>query len=568
MSSNSINQLLDRLEASKLASDTEARARLLKLLGQLAQRDVWDADALIRLHETLLFICAYPSGRKILRRAEKILSSFKERVESLRERDADFSPFIDPEVSGIVGTSFSSTFTYDIARWLALHHARDLTFDFDGYEDGARLGETLHRFMPLIEEDAFVEANVPYREWMRLAAGGGRREVPWLLERFERLPLSGKERAELYDSLQLWICWHLNKYSASRTGGRMPMRSRPVFYHTEPLLRRRDVSLAAELNSPPFQLRKVSPRDGLKILDFARETSAARYRELYGFTHGDETRVFHAHVGRGTDMYFFGVPAARRLPLRAYHAAFIFKNRVPVGYAESLTIFERMEFGFNLYYTFRDGESAWTYARALALFCQVLKVRAVSVDPYQIGHENEEGIESGAFWFYRKLGFRPVRAEIAKLVETEERKLSSREAYRTSASQLRKIAEGHLLFTSPPATKSEWDGFQVRNLGLKAQKLMARKFDGDSDLFRRAATERSASALGLSMKNLNENERRAFEDWSFVLALIPDLERWTKDEKVAVLNVVRAKAGRDEARYVRLMQRHARLREEVIKLGS
>ena len=121
-----------------------------------------------------------------------------------------------------------------------------------------------------------------------------------------------------------------------------------------------------------------------------------------------------------------GVPPGKRLPLRAYHAAMIFKNGVPVGYFEGISLFERMESGFNLYYTFRDGETAWLYARILNIFRHLLGVTAFSIDPYQIGYENEEGIESGAFWFYRKLGFRPTRPEIMKLVLNEEKKIASR----------------------------------------------------------------------------------------------------------------------------------------------
>ena len=41
--------------------------------------------------------------------------------------------------------------------------------------------------MPFLEEDASVEANVPYREWLR-AARGGRSELSWLIERFNELP--------------------------------------------------------------------------------------------------------------------------------------------------------------------------------------------------------------------------------------------------------------------------------------------------------------------------------------------------------------------------------------------
>jgi hypothetical protein len=84
------------------------------------------------------------------------------------------------------------------------------------------------------------------------------------------------------------------------------------------------------------------------MLDIAREASTVRYRELYGFTHGDPGSVFKVDLGRGTELYIMTLPPDRRLPLRAYHSAMIFKNGVPVGYFEGLSFFERMESGFNL----------------------------------------------------------------------------------------------------------------------------------------------------------------------------------------------------------------------------
>src|ERR1035441_10252816 len=90
-----------------------------------------------------------------------------------------------------------------------------------------------------------------------------------------------------------------------------------------------------------------------------------------------------------------------RLPLRAYHGGMFFKNGVPAGYVELLSLFERAEVGFNLYYTFREGESAWLYARILRLFNQVLGVKVFSVDPYQIGLENPAARASWGFLFIR-----------------------------------------------------------------------------------------------------------------------------------------------------------------------
>src|SRR5213076_2215621 len=135
-----------------------------------------------------------------------------------------------------------------------------------------------------------------------------------------------------------------------------------------------------------------------------------------------------------------------------------------VAYFEGLSIFERLESGFNLYYTFREGETAWLFGRVLRLMRQLLGVTVFSIDPYQAGHENEEGIESGAFWFYRKLGFRPVRPELMKLTRSEELRMSSDPRHRTSAATLRKLAAGHMLFALfEDESRNRWDNFEVRN---------------------------------------------------------------------------------------------------------
>src|SRR5258705_565488 len=236
-----------------------------------------------------------------------------------------------------------------------------------------------------------------------------------------------------------------------------------LFIHDQQSIQGREISLVTELSSPPIPIQNLSRDEGQKILDLARETSAVRYRELHGFTYGDARRVLKAELGRGTEVFVTGVPPEKRLPLRAYHAALILKNGVPVAYFEGLSIFERLESGFNLYYTFREGETAWLFGRILRLMRQLLGVTVFSIDPYQVGHENEEGIESGAFWFYRKLGFRSVKPDLIKLTASEERKLVQDKTHRTSAGTLKKLASGHMLFELPGQDSlGSWDRFEVR----------------------------------------------------------------------------------------------------------
>lgn len=571
MPRNSINRLLDQLEELKSRFGAPEQRAVERLLSRLLKLEILNPEALLRYHEILLFLRSYPQSPQVLRTAEMELSDFTGRVRKLEASGADLSGLDSPEVSGIAGRHVTDTFTYPIVRWLVKLRSqrRRVALAWDWFEDENRLAETWPRFMPLLEEDAFVEANVPYQTWLQSAKGGQASEVTWLIQRFETLPKTEKEKAELYDSQKLYVRW-TPTFPLTRTG--MRLATAKVFYHREPLIQRRDISLRRELENPPPVLKKLSPRQGEAMLDMTRAASTVRYRELYGFTHGDPGKVFQANLGRGVDVFIAGLPPGKRLPLRAYHAAMIFKNGVPVGYFEGLSLFERMESGFNLYYTFRDGETAWLYARILNIFRHLLGVTAFSIDPYQIGYENEEGIESGAFWFYRKLGFRPTDRDVLKLVLNEEKKIASRSNYRTSLRTLRKLAVGPMIFeldkSQEEFSSGDWDRFQVRNIGLAVQSRMAMKYEGDADKFRTEAAKELTHLLGIRASDWRAAELPVLSDFAVTLSLVNHLTEWSEIEKRGLVRVIRAKTRADESSYLNLMQKHARLRKAIIKLGS
>lgn len=553
-------------KAERLAKNFGANnSRFLeRSLQRLGEANFPDAESLVHFHELLLFICAYPQSARARRQAESLLKDFPSRIEQMRAAEIDLDELEHPEVSGIAGTSVTDTFSFFIVRWLLRNRKNPVSFYWDWFEDENRLAQIWPRFMPLFEEDAAVEANIPFQTWLNKAHASGEKDLRWLLRQFDSLNKAEKEKAELYDAQKLYVTW-TPPYGASRTGMRLPVPK--TFYHRASLIRRRDVDLRAELQKPPQPLRQLSPAQGEKIFDLARAASTARYRELYGFTHGDPRRVLHANIGRGVDIYVTGLPPEWRLPLRAYHGALIFKNGVPVGYFEGLSLCERMESGFNLYYTFRDGETAWLYARLLHIFRHLLGVTAFAIDPYQVGHENEEGIESGAFWFYRKLGFRPTRRAIQKLVAHEEDKLASRSAYRTSAATLRKLAAGPMIFELDKSRIGDWDRFQVRNIGFAVQRQMAVKFAGESERFRKQSVKAMAGILQTNKGRSGDLLLEA-TDFAVTLSVIPGLRKWSADEKQLLVQIIQAKASKDESRYLKLMQKHERLRKEMLQIGS
>ena len=447
---------LDPLEASKRAFGTQEHASLPRLLRQLGRARFPDARSLIRYHEALLFYRAYPPNAGVLQLTDELLQLIPKKIAQLRRAGVDLTPLEEPDVSGIAGTAFSALFTYDITRWLAERYPKSVEIDWDGY-DAALLAPLLRRLHPFANEDLLVEANIPYMDWFRASKRGAGSDLLWLLSQIDD--------AELFAQAKIFVRWQLGDGSATRTNGRLPGQ-RKVFYHDTPLLRRADVSFAAELQSPPLAIETLSLAEGQKMLHFARETSAMRFRELHGFTYGDPAHVVRADLGRGVQAFVSGVPPEHRLPLRAYHAGMFFKNGVPIGYIECLTLFEHMEVGFNLYYTFREGETAWLYARLLHLFSQLLGASCFAVDPYQLGHNNDEAIESGAFWFYRKLGFRPANPQVARLLRREESKLRANPAYRTPARTLRRLAAGWLIYEIPGSQVGDWDHFEARRAAM------------------------------------------------------------------------------------------------------
>ena len=559
-------RLLSQLEEHRYRFGSGEAARVVNLLNSLASVRYSDVGFLIRFHEALLFLRAFPHGPGVVRETEKLLNNFWERVAELRQRGVDLSPWDTFEFSGVAGTAMEDTLSFDVARWLIRRMPNRVEIAWDNYEPGRELGTTWPRFMPLLEDDAYIEADTPWRQWLEAAQGKKNVSPEWLTRRFEEMPLSEHDKAELYDSLRLPLRWDLGNSRVSRTRNWKLVRK--VFYHTETLISRSQVSLAEELAKKAPALVKLSRKQGERVMDTIREVMLVRYRELYGTTLGDPASAVRADVGRGIFIYFWNLPRDRRLPLRAYVAGVTVKNGMPINYIEAIGLCEWMEVGFNTFYTFRGGETGWVYAQVLRCLCQLMGTTCVSVYPYQLGHDNEEAIDSGAFWFYRKLGFRPGRPELLRLVEREESKIAANPKYRTSARILRQLAAGHVFYELPGSDVGAWDRFSTRKIGFRVNAYMARKFGGDARRMRAESARSLARLLGVNTSPWTAIEKASFESFAVVSALVRDLPSWTRKEKDALVQIIRAKAARDEMKFLHLTQPHARLRDALLKMGS
>jgi hypothetical protein len=205
-----------------------------------------------------------------------------------------------------------------------------------------------------------------------------------------------------------------------------------------------------------------------------------------------------------------------------------------------------------------------------------------------------------------------------KLCESEEQKIAANPQYRTPPRTLKRLAEAHMFYELPapnrfvsgqdlsnaegfvaghdvshaerlvsghdfsraaiaakssPALAAEgrpgpWDTFSLRTLGLRTNRRMARDFESDSQKISQASTAAVTQALKLNPARWTPIQKQSLETWSLVLAQIPNLTRWSPNEKRQLINIIRAKSAPNEMSYLRQTQRHPRLRAELLRLGS
>jgi hypothetical protein len=558
--------LLQQLERAKQCYGPGCAVECERLLERLRDLNYPDVESLVQAHDNLLFVRAFPQSEIVAKLCDSLLAGLQPQIERFAGSPADASVLDDERVSGMIGTTLENNWTFELARWLGLRHSSQISSEWNVDEHYRQLATVMPNCLPLLDDDSFVEADTPYVKWVQAAAGGQDRDLPWLFHSFDALPVTPLVRTSLYDSLGVNLRWNLRGSSASRTLARRTVSQ--MFVHHEPLLQRRQVSLHDEMASVPLSLRKLGRDEAQAVIDMARDALAVRYRELQGSTCADAGHAFQVDAGRGVQLFLWGLDVEWRLPLRAYYAGFTLKNGVPVNYFEAIGLFEWIEVGFNTFYAFREGETAWIYSKILHALHQLAGVTCFSVYPYQIGQDNEEAIQSGAFWFYRKLGFRPGRPDLMAITEREESRMARDPKHRTSARTLRKLAGGHMFFELRDTPVGCWDYFSTRNLGLAVQQKMAREFGGDAVRMRRRAESRLCKALGVSPDTWTSRERRALNNFAVALSLTGDVARWTPDEKQLLVAAIRAKGGRDETRYLRLLQRHGKLRDAFLSTGS
>jgi hypothetical protein len=124
-----------------------------------------------------------------------------------------------------------------------------------------------------------------------------------------------------------------------------------------------------------------------------------------------------------------------------------------------------------------------------------------------------------------------------------------------------------MIFELDQRRVGDWDQFQVRDIGFAVQREMASRFDGVASKMRSEAVRFAERLLSTSTGRWSESAKTIFSNFAIVLLFIPDIRKWSREERRMLLQIIEAKATADESKYLRLMQKHEKFRRSVINVG-
>lgn len=534
----------------------------LALLTQLSGTPL-NPKELLAYHEALLFGKAYPRSLSLRRFCERELAQFADRVRKLKKGE-----FAALDQSSIAGTRVNYPYDEPMAKWLASKLSKHIEIDWDAYE--ASNDDPLSSYMSLLmeraEDDAVDAGDLSVRELVE-AARGSQTALRWLLKRFEAAFPEPELRQQIYDAMNIPVTMTLTPPGPSRTildDG--PPRK---LFLWDPQAARAKFDLLQEIRRPLRIPPPVPPARARELMDLVYGTLLIRLRELFPATHANLSEIYDIPLDRGIRIIWFFMTPEMRLPLEAGWGCLILKNNVPIGYGAGGMVADQSEISINIYDTFRGGEAAWLYAQYARICNQWCRAPWLVTRKWQLGGEgNEEGIDSGSYWFYDKLGFRSVDRDLRKLADRERRKIAATPGYRSPRRVLRQFAQADMALSMDGRRMEEFREFPLGQVGLLAIRAIAQQFNGNRDHLQERILNEMKRRFGVSYSGWTRDEKSRFAQMSLFVLAVPNAEKWSASERKALLALCRAKGSVKEADYAALIPKNRKFFEELRKLAS
>lgn len=515
---------------------------LIESIRKLAIGSAADAK---KLHKALCFIRAFPDTVEIHRLASDFLENFDDLVTGLTSAQQTRL-----DESGIRSTDIHYGFSFEVAAWLARKHPGATQVDWAEIDDTSRIDELLEHLLEPAEADYFDSGEVSTQEWLTISAERlAGTDFDWLMAQLHDRRRDNRFWTTLYNAADISLRCTLSGSELSVSAnvfdvGNVSCRRSPM--HS------RVTDAKKQIRSPVKSLKKLQRHSAERLIEVAMASLAVRHRETFHFNYANADEVYLADVGRGVSIAVTGLQLESRYPLETTMGFLILSNGVPIGYGGSSILFRQANTGINIFDEYRGSEAAWLWVQVMRVFHSLTGCTRYIANPYQFGSENSEALQSGAFWFYYRLGYRPVEPSIRRLARKEFLKIRADKRYRTPLMRLKELAICDMHLTLPDARKNDFfDEAWIETTGLLATRQLA----GTGALLR------SKASLGLCRHIAEVMNIDTLHEWSIAerkwFAILSPLiaeanpADWPAKDKRTLVRMIRAKGGESELDYAR-----------------
>ena len=520
-----------------------------RLLAELGAAHFARAKQLEALQRAVCFLSAFADDLAVHRAARRLAGGFAQRVARLpkteRERLDD---------SGAAGSLTRHHYAAAAARWMQQRFAGAAEVDWKADATADALAALITPRLQPMEAEAVDLSPARLRRWLAQAKGGRGSDLSWLLAQAG----SGAAKHEFdraFDAAEVPLAWRLDDRSGI-TGNAL---RGPIAPRADGMRRASGDARAALLQ--PIEVERLTRRDAARLLDVWRAALWSRTRTVLQIEQPNLEECYLADFGAGLKFAAIGVLAAGRGPLEATYGHLLLANGMPIGYGGFTTLFAQVNTGINVFPEFRGSEAAFAFQQALRVMHALTGNLRFVVNPYQFGAGNDEALQSGAYWFYYRLGFRSAETAVRALAEKEFARLRADRRYRVPIATLRRLAacDIHLDLTDDAGEKF-FDEAWLEHLGAGISAAIAREGKASRADALASMTKRIAALLGVRPAAWSAVERNGFAQFAPILAQIDDLADWTKADREALAGLVRARWATQERGFIAGMRGHDRLR--------
>ena len=513
------------------------------LLRNLHCEQLKSREMLNTCYSTLLFLLAYPDNKTVYSLSKTLLGQLEGFVKgSENNRVKLFN-------TGVIGSQVCAEFGFAMVKYLKAKYKEQVYID-SITEPTGQMRSVISVVMPAVESEIMQDENTTWQLWMKKWIKPGEDLLDALIAVFEQSPIRPEVKDELWTALGIYITVDAVEHL------QLPERLIKIHYHNKIL---KTHSLAEKESEKPLQV-KLSESEAERILECGRMVLVHHLREIDPVTFSSPSLVSYYQLTRGLSIALFGMTKDRRRPIDCYMGYVVFKNGLPLAYAGSWILFDSGRIGLNVFSPYRGGESMHTFEQILKAHKYVYRLNRFSVDPYQIGKHNSDGIKSGAFWLYYKMGFRPILPEQKLLAESEHQKQLSAKGYRSPAVVLNKFANSRLEINL--GSKKAVD-FDATDLSLVYFNIVQKKYAGNREMAQQDSLKRLSALLKLSKTSESESIQYIMRNWCVILMRNESGLRGNKPLIEVLKKAFVLKAHGSEEDYMRELQRSVLLKKFI-----